>query len=415
MFCCFQTSEGSGHQRTKRRGLGYLWRRWVRPITQYLWPLSHRETKSKRKLNKPPTFKPNSPDYLENFISYIPTAIKNQDILEIYVFLAVYPKFATAWEVLDLIMEMYGSFRPDCVEDQETNTAIFSFLSMWVHTHPQDFCDYPDVATMKRLLDYIRLNVPSSDVTIQTEDLLSVLEEQELEKDEEASDCGLLREGTPETPVLDISGMGETLPLRAASVAGPWGDMKPQDDTKLIDLEDGEPDVPEVEPVQLLPPDQPLPTSADTEKPLDVAPDVPAVEQIFVLGVVQLDCGLIRSTTSEAPMLDASGMQKTVHLRAASVAGPQGDLKPASVAGPQGDLKPQENTELMDPAVREPAVPEAESVQLLPLDQSLPASADTQKSLCVAADVPAARQVFLPAVVQLGAPEPISPLPDVDI
>ncbi|EGV93379.1 Ral guanine nucleotide dissociation stimulator [Cricetulus griseus] len=227
---------------------------------------------SKRKLNKPPTFKPNSPDYLENFISYIPTAIKNQDILEIYVFLAVYPKFATAWEVLDLIMEI----------------AIFSFLSMWVHTHPQDFCDYPDVATMKRLLDYIRLNVPSSDVTIQTEDLLSVLEEQELEKDEEASDCGLLREGTPETPVLDISGMGETLPLRAASVAGPWGDMKPQDDTKLIDLEDGEPDVPEVEPVQLLPPDQPLPTSADTEKPLDVAPDVPAVEQIFVLGVVQL-------------------------------------------------------------------------------------------------------------------------------
>ncbi|XP_007648513.1 ral guanine nucleotide dissociation stimulator-like [Cricetulus griseus] len=272
MFCCFQASDDdSGHQRAKRCVLGHLWRRW-----------------RKRKLSKSPRFNTRSPDYLENFISCIPTAIKNQDILEIYVFLAVYPKFATTWEVLDLIMEMYGSFQPDCVEDQETKTAIFSFLSMWVHTHPQDFCDYPDVATVKRLVDYIRLNVPSSDVTIQTEELLSVLEEQEFEKDEEASDCGLFREGTPEDPVLDISGMEETLSLREASVEGPQGDLKPQDDTKLIDLEDGEPDVAEVEPVQLLFSDQPLPTSADAEKPLDVAAYVPAVEQIFVLGVVQL-------------------------------------------------------------------------------------------------------------------------------
>ncbi|CAH7275464.1 ral guanine nucleotide dissociation stimulator [Phodopus roborovskii] len=289
MFCCFQTSDdGSGHQKTKSRGLGHLWRRWVRPVTQHLWPFSHRETKSKRKLHKPITLNPNSPDYLEKFIAYIPTAVNNQNITDMYIFLAIYPKFATTWEVLDLIMEMYGSFQPDCVEDQERKTAIFSFLSMWLQKHPQDFCDYPDVATVKRLVDYIRLNVPSSDVTIQTEELLSVLEEPESKKGETSSDCGLFQETTPEAPVLDVSAMGETLPLRAASVAEPQRDLKPHEDTELVDPAAGEPAVLEAEPVQLLPLESSLPISADRKKPLDVAAYVPAGEQIVELGVVQL-------------------------------------------------------------------------------------------------------------------------------
>ncbi|ERE74552.1 ral guanine nucleotide dissociation stimulator-like protein [Cricetulus griseus] len=288
------------------------------------------DPENKRKLHKLPRFNPHSPDYLEKFLSYIPTAIKKQDFIDMYIFLAVYPKFATTWEVLDLIMEMYGSFRPDCVEDQESKRAIFSFLSMWLQKHPQDFCDYPDMATVKRLVDYIRLNVPSSDVTIQTEELLSVLEEQESIKDEAVSDCGLFMESVPEVPMLDVSGMGETLSLRAAlvavpqgdlkaaSVAGPQGDLKPQEETELMDLEDEKLAVPEVEPVQVLPSDkllssvQPLPTSADTQPPLDVAAYVPAVEQMVVLGVVQLDCGLFMETAPEVPMLDVSGMGETV-------------------------------------------------------------------------------------------------------
>ncbi|XP_040607388.1 uncharacterized protein LOC121142067 [Mesocricetus auratus] len=254
MFCCFQTSDD---------GLGYQ--------------------RNKRKWHKSPRFNPTTPDYLEKFISYIPTAIKNEDIIEIYIFLADYQKFAITWKVLDLIMEIGQQ-------------------------HPQQ----------PQLTQLIQLT--------------------HLEKS-----------------VLYFSGSGHRNTRRH------WG------------------------------------------HPLAV---IPKENQ---------DCGLIRSTTPEAPMLDASGMQKTVHLRTVTVAGPQGDLGPASVAGPQGDLKPQENTELMDPAAREPTVPEAGPVQLLPLDQPLPTSADTQKPPGVAADVPAARQVFLPAVVQLGAPEPISPLPDVDI
>lgn len=37
-------------------------------------------------------------------VLYIPKAIQNQDHFSISIFLAVYTKFATIWEVLDLIM-----------------------------------------------------------------------------------------------------------------------------------------------------------------------------------------------------------------------------------------------------------------------------------------------------------------------
>nr|XP_048292661.1 ral guanine nucleotide dissociation stimulator-like [Myodes glareolus] len=289
MFSHVQTSGGSGHQKAKSRGLGHLLRCWVRPFIQHLWPFSLMEAKNQKELDKPLTFNTNSPDYLGIFISCLPRAFKQQDTSCIYIFLAIYQKFSTTWEVMDLIIEMYGSFRPDCVADQEKKTAILWFLSLWLRKHPQDFCDYPDMATVKRLVDYIRLNAPSTEVAMQTEELLSMLEEQES----------------------------------------------------------------------------------------------------------TLDCGIIRATTPEAPVLDASGMQKTLPLR------------PASAAGPQGDPKPLENA-----AVWGPIVPEAEPVQLLNLDQPLPASSYT---LNVAADAPTARHSFLAAAVQLGDPEPVSPLPDVDI
>ena len=64
-------------------------------------------------------------------------------------------------------------------------SAILWFLSLWLRKHPQDFCDYPDMATVKRLVDYIRLNTPSTEVVMQTEELLSMLREQESERGQE--------------------------------------------------------------------------------------------------------------------------------------------------------------------------------------------------------------------------------------
>lgn len=242
MFSHEQTSDGSGHQKAKSRGLGHLLRCWVWPFIQHLWSFSLMEAKNQKELDKPLMFNTNSPDYLGIFISCLPRAFKQQDTACIYIFLTIYQKFSTTWEVLDLIIEI----------------AVLWFLSLWLRKHPQDFCDYPDMTAMKRLVDYIRLNASSTEVAMQTEELLSMQQEQE-----SRMDCDIIRATTPEAPVLDASGMQNTLPLRPASVAGPQGDLKPLENPAVW-----EPIVPEAGPVQLLNLDQPLPTSSDT---LDVA------------------------------------------------------------------------------------------------------------------------------------------------
>ena len=54
---------------------------------------------------------------------------------------------------------------------------------------------------------------------------------------------------------------------------------------------------------------------------------------------LSIDGGLIGATIPEDPVLDAAGVQDPLHLRA------------ASEAGPQGNLKPQENIDVRDRAV----------------------------------------------------------------
>lgn len=98
-------------------------------------------------------------------------------------------------------------------------------------------------------------------------------------------------------------------------------------------------------------------------------------------------------------------------------------LRPASVAEPRGDLQPQVDTELLEPAVVEPFVPDPEPVHLPTLVQALPTSAHIHSPVDVAADeaadeaadVSPARQLFLSYTVQLGTPDFVFPLPEVDI
>ncbi|KAM7332059.1 hypothetical protein ACRRTK_008767 [Alexandromys fortis] len=127
--------------------------------------------------------------------------------------------------------------------------VLLWFLSRWLRKHPQDFCDYPDVVTVKRLVDYIRLNVTSTEGAMQTAELLSMLEKQESK-----TDCAIIRPTTPEASEIQ-----EMLPLRPASVAGPRGDLKPLESPAVW-----EPIVPVAGTEQLLNFDQCLPTSSDT-------------------------------------------------------------------------------------------------------------------------------------------------------
>lgn len=91
----------------------------------------------------------------------------------------MYPSYASTWKVLDLLMTTYASFRPDCVEDQQTKSDVFSFLFHWFKKFPKDFCESPDLDVVRQFIDYVRRNVPSADEDTQARELLSVLEEQE--------------------------------------------------------------------------------------------------------------------------------------------------------------------------------------------------------------------------------------------
>ncbi|XP_037054451.1 uncharacterized protein LOC119086562 isoform X2 [Peromyscus leucopus] len=276
MFSCFRSCGGSGRRKPKPPG---RFRRVLRSIYGHLCPFSHRENEDNRNQEDNPIFDPQSPTYMKDLINHIPKAFKDGNYLFICTVLAVYPKFVTTWEMLDLIMDTYGPLQPDCVEDQEKKIALLSFLSIWRMKHPRDFSRSPDLAVAKRLVKYLWPDEPAKDLTLQGEEL----EEQECKTGEEAWDDGLLREINPEAPMQDSSGMVETLHLGPTSVAGPQEFLKTQDDT---DLALGEPTVPEAGPVPLQTSDQPLPT--DAQPPLEVAADVPDAGQLFLVSVVQL-------------------------------------------------------------------------------------------------------------------------------
>ncbi|KAH0519388.1 hypothetical protein LTLLF_111985 [Microtus ochrogaster] len=161
------------------------------------------------------------------------------------------------------------------------------------------------MAIVKGLLDYIRLNVPSSDATIQAEEFLSVLLAQESLKD-----FGwLFRATTPEVPMQDVSGTGETLlHLRPASVTGYIGDLKPQEDTEFIGPAVEEPTLPEAGRVQFLTLEKPLPKSADTQSPIDVAANAPTARQVFLSAVVQLGAHTCLLISPKEQMPAFSGM-----------------------------------------------------------------------------------------------------------
>ncbi|XP_052024879.1 uncharacterized protein LOC127673318 [Apodemus sylvaticus] len=188
MFSCFWRSSGADHKKAKSGRLGHIWRRWIRPLT-HCWRVSPRDPEvcpqNKKKtdsLPKPPRFNYRTTEYIEQMVEYLPTAVRYNDHLSISIFLTVYHKYVTTWEVLDLIMTMYASFQPDSLEDQQTKSDIFSFLSRWFEKFPDSFSKDPDMAVVRRLMTYVKLNVPSEEVHARATELLSVLEEEEAKK-----------------------------------------------------------------------------------------------------------------------------------------------------------------------------------------------------------------------------------------
>ncbi|XP_006504843.1 uncharacterized protein LOC100041566 isoform X1 [Mus musculus] len=305
MFSCFQGSRGSGHKKAKSGFLVRFWRRLIRPLIHFRHA-SHSEPKvcsqneqEPDSLPKRPQFNYDSQEYVVQMIHYIPAAIQKRDHICITIFLGVYRTYASTWEVLDLLMRTYASFRPDCIKDQQTKRAIFRFLFGWFKKYPQDFYESPDLAVVRQFIDYVKHNVPSSDVD-RARELLSLLEDQEAIELQIEQDFAT----APEPSEQDASGRQETLALRPASETEPQGDKQPREDPELVKGAVLDPSEPKA--TIELPPSlhQAVPTSDGTLSPVDVtadeatgvaadeaadvAADVSPARQLFVSYTVQL-------------------------------------------------------------------------------------------------------------------------------
>ncbi|XP_045439381.1 ral guanine nucleotide dissociation stimulator-like [Pipistrellus kuhlii] len=120
---------------------------------------------------------------LGQLVEYLVPAVLGRDPTFVPAFLWNYRAFATAQQVLDLLLTRYGCVFPYAEEDggpvDQRKKAILAILGMWLDQCPEDFSQPPEFPCLGTLLAYLRLSFPGSDLERQAQLLLSELERRE--------------------------------------------------------------------------------------------------------------------------------------------------------------------------------------------------------------------------------------------
>ncbi|CAN0317939.1 unnamed protein product, partial [Bubo scandiacus] len=129
---------------------------------------------------------------VEKLVETLVTAFGDNDFTYISIFLSTYRAFTSAKEVLELL-ERHGNLEtPSCEEDGSQNcpeskpvlrTAVTSILLAWLDQCPEDFREPPDYLCLIKLLDYLKRNIPGSDLEKRAQNLLEEFQSQEVEND----------------------------------------------------------------------------------------------------------------------------------------------------------------------------------------------------------------------------------------
>ncbi|CAN0225154.1 unnamed protein product [Bubo scandiacus] len=129
---------------------------------------------------------------LEKLVETLLTAFGDNDFTYISIFLSTYRAFTSTKEVLELL-ERHGNLEtPSCEEDGSQNcsesktvlrTAITSILRAWLDQCSEDFREPPDYLCLIKLLDYLKRNIPGSDLEKRAQNLLKQFQSQEVEND----------------------------------------------------------------------------------------------------------------------------------------------------------------------------------------------------------------------------------------
>ncbi|XP_036381981.1 ral guanine nucleotide dissociation stimulator-like isoform X2 [Megalops cyprinoides] len=110
---------------------------------------------------------------LEKLVEYMVSAFRGNDSTYVTIFLCTYRSFATTKQVLDLLLNRYAKLQqhssaegPRLTHEDRTElkNTISSILGAWLDQYSEDFWKPPEHSCLRRLITYLHLNFPGSDL-----------------------------------------------------------------------------------------------------------------------------------------------------------------------------------------------------------------------------------------------------------
>ncbi|NWU20806.1 RGL1 protein, partial [Dyaphorophyia castanea] len=128
---------------------------------------------------------------LEKLVENLLTAFGDADFSYISIFLATYRAFASPKAVLELLLDRFGNLEASShgevanlnslESEMVLRVEIASVLRAWLDQCSEDFREPPDYMCLLKLLDYLKNNMPNSDMESRVQNLLKQFQNQEVE------------------------------------------------------------------------------------------------------------------------------------------------------------------------------------------------------------------------------------------
>uniref|UniRef100_A0A9J7YV31 Ral guanine nucleotide dissociation stimulator n=1 Tax=Cyprinus carpio carpio TaxID=630221 RepID=A0A9J7YV31_CYPCA len=152
---------------------------------------------------------------LERLVEYMVTAFRGNDSTYVTIFLCTYRTFATTKQVLDLLLNRYAKLQPGAEarrmtpdERTELRNTVSSILGAWLDQYSEDFWKPPDYSCLRRLIHYLQLSFPGSDLERRACNLLSQFHR----RLQQESDRDVLDQGCCAFALLQENGFDEDRP-----------------------------------------------------------------------------------------------------------------------------------------------------------------------------------------------------------
>ncbi|XP_053334187.1 ral guanine nucleotide dissociation stimulator isoform X2 [Clarias gariepinus] len=137
---------------------------------------------------------------LERLVEYMVSSFRENDSTYVTIFLCTYRSFTTTNQVLDLLLNRYaklqhlpGSEGHRLTHDDRTElrNTISSILGAWLDQYSEDFWKPPEYTCLRRLISYLHVNFPGSDLERRACNLLAQFHRRlQQEPDHEVLDHG---------------------------------------------------------------------------------------------------------------------------------------------------------------------------------------------------------------------------------